>query len=165
MVFRKYFVFFLLFFSCLGITSSLLANSDIDYSPTSSETTPGTPGAKTDKSFSEANAAAMHWLNLLDQYQFPGSWLDASSLFRDVISQDQWVAAMEGTRKRYGNVRTRQVKNFTKTHTLTFGTAGEFMVITYRTEFSKKANMLEQVVMMTEGPLRLWKAVHYQIDK
>jgi hypothetical protein len=165
MVFRKYFVCFILIFSLLGTTHSLFADNAIDYSPTSSENTPGTPGSKTDPAFSESNAAAMHWLNLIDQYQFSGSWLDAGSLLRDVVSQDQWVAAMEGTRKRYGNVRTRKIKNFTRTRSLSFGTMGDFMVITYHTEFSKKANLLEQIVMMTEGPLKLWKVVHYQIGK
>lgn len=165
MVFRKHFVFFFLFFSYFSLFTPIFSDDNIDYSPTSSENTPGTPGAKTDPAFSESNAAAFHWLNLVDQFQFAGSWLDGGSLLRDVISQDQWIAAMEGTRRRYGNVRTRKVKNFTQTRTLPFGTRGNFMVITYRTEFSKKSSTLEQVVLMTEGPLKLWKVVHYQIAK
>lgn len=161
MLFRKYFVHAILFFFLFFVNSSLSADTLRPYSPHYPE-----PSASNDRepNFTEANAEAMHWLNLIDQFQYGPSWLDSGALFRDIITQEQWIAAMTDLRTPLGTLRTRKLAKYTETNRLTFGTEGHFMIITYRSEYSKRANAVEEVILKAEDQLQLWKVIHYQIN-
>lgn len=49
-------------------------------------------------SYTAANAQAIYWLNLVDQAQYGASWLEAGSLLKDLVTQEQWAGAMGATR-------------------------------------------------------------------
>ena len=46
-----------------------------------------------------AISAAKSWLSLIDKGQYAGSWRESSAYFQGAISQEKWVAALDGVRK------------------------------------------------------------------
>lgn len=122
---------------------------------------PGRPPS----TFSEANAQAIYWINLIDQFQFGATWLEAGSLVHDVVTRDQWAAAMKASRQKLGTVSSRRVSSHQRVHLLPGGTRGDFMVIKYETNYSRSPGMVETIVLMSEGNLGLWKVVSYKIEK
>ncbi|MFZ0565128.1 MAG: DUF4019 domain-containing protein [Chlamydiales bacterium] len=115
-------------------------------------------------SYTAARAEAEYWLNLIDQGQYGPSWLGLGILTKNVVTQQQWVAAMAATRKNWKNVVSRKVSAHQIVQTLPYGgSQGNFMVIQYKTSFSNKPGMVETVTLTTEGYLQLWKVISYNI--
>lgn len=146
-------------FTTLLLISPLFADSDAAYPPNPYDTA----GGKRSPAFSEANAQAMHFINLIDQQQYGGSWLEAGALMQDVITQEQWRGAMDSTRTALGPVYARKVGSHQTAKTLPGGTKGNFMIIKYETQFAQKANASETITLMTEGKLGLWKVIAYRV--
>jgi len=121
-------------------------------------------GRKTSQAFSEANAAAVHWMNLSDAQAFTGTWLESGGILKDVISQDQWSAGMASTRQRLGPVHARVVSSHVITNNLPYGAQGNFMIIKYTTQFQRMPNAVETITLTREGSLGLWKVISYRID-
>lgn len=165
MVFRKYFLFFIAFFSF-----SLLYAIPTPLTPTavSPPTTPGgvydNEGEKYGPTLTGANAEAIFWLNLVDQAQYRATWGAAADLFKDVIGVDQWVAAMKGSRQPLGTLRSRKLTKYEQTNVLPHGTKGHFMIIQFRSQFSKKTSADEIVTLVSQGPTSIWKVVNYSLS-
>ncbi|MBS0624345.1 MAG: DUF4019 domain-containing protein [Verrucomicrobia bacterium] len=112
-----------------------------------------------------ANQQVMYWLSLNDQKQYRASWLGASSFLQDVISQDQWAAAMDSVRSGLGPAKSRQMISQKKVTQLPHGTRGHFVEISYQTQFAKGGNMTEIITLMLENRSEDWKVVSYKIQK
>lgn len=151
----------ILFLSLFFLFSPLLADSTPAFPPNPFET----EGGRRAPAFSEANAQAIYWINLIDQFQFGATWLEASGLVRDVTTQEQWAAAMQQTRQGLGPVTSRRVASHTTVEVLPNGTRGNFMIIHYDTNYSQRPNMVETITLMTEGMLSQWKVVAYRIAR
>lgn len=132
--------------------------------PTTTGAPPGTAGSTTSPSFSAANAEAMHFINLIDQGQYPAAWKDAGSLLKDAVTPQQWTAAMQALRAPLGYASTRKVSHHTATNTLPFGTKGYFMIIEYSTQFAQKMKAKERVTVMTDIGGQ-WRVVAYAIQQ
>jgi|GEM_PF-6170522 len=114
--------------------------------------------------FSEANAAAMHFLNIVDNQVFAGAWLESGGLMKDVVSQEIWAAGMLAIRQPLGSVRSRTVASHRSVPSLPGGTQGDFMIITYSTRFSRgRPRGAEVITLMRQPPLGLWKVISYSI--
>ena len=150
-----------LLLAILFLTPPLLADTSAAFPPNPHET----QGGKRAPTFSKANAQAIYWINLIDQHQFGPSWLEASSLVQDITTRQQWAAAMKETRLNLGVVSSRKVSSHQTATTLPGGTKGNFMIIKYETNYSRKPNMVETITLMTQGQLSQWKVVSYKIGK
>lgn len=151
----------LLLAAALSLTCPLLADSDASYPPNPYDTS----GGMVAPAFSQANAQAIYWVNLLDQFQYGATWLEASGLLRDVITQDQWAAAMQARRQSLGPVVSRKIATHMATNQLPYGTKGNFIILTYNTQYQMFSNAVETVILMMEGPLLKWKVAGYSISK
>lgn len=125
----------------------------------------GSPGS----AFSDANAAAMHFINIVDNQIYTGAWLDASGILHDVVPQLIWSEGMRAVRNPLGPVRQRKVRDFRAVRALPGGLVGEFMIIRYDTEFTHPPRRgsviaIETVTMMIMAPLGVWRVVCYQIN-
>jgi hypothetical protein len=128
------------------------------------ESQPSSPYQTTVKT-NVANQQGIYWLGLTDQSQFPSSWLALSPITRDIISQEQWVAAMKGTRTALGSVRSRKLESTDELKQLPSGIPGKFTRLTYRTQFSG-GNAKEILILMgSKGPQEQWRVVSYRIQK
>jgi len=110
--------------------------------------------------FVAAQDEAAHWLALLDQQQYGPSWLDSGSFLKDVVTQNQWIGAMQATRKPFGNVLSRSLTKNSSITQLPNGTKGNFIVIHYRTLFSRNVQAEEVIVLMT-NQMGQWRVVSY----
>lgn len=167
MDFRKYFLILSLFCSpkVLAVSSEYTSVEALNTGP--AETAKGlydNEGEKYGPTLSAANAEAIFWLNLVDQGQYRATWGAAANLFKDVISTDQWVAAMKGSRKPLGTLRSRKLTKYDQTQQLPFGTKGNFMIIQFRSQFSNKAYADETVILVSQGSLSQWKVLNYHLS-
>lgn len=137
----------------------LFGDSNASYPPNIYETEGGQKAPVT----SEANAEAVSWLTLLDQGQYGSAWLDAGSLMKDIVTQEQWEAAMQALRQPLGNVTARKTGTSQTTQSLPGGTRGNFVVINYETSFSFKPTATEKVTLMTNA-LNQWRVISYDIN-
>lgn len=123
-------------------------------------------GDKVDNSaFTAAQDEAIHWLNLIDQAQYKGAYDDSGPYLKDIVTRDQWVGAMHGTRAMAGHVLSRQVDpSHQSLSALPGGTRGNFMQIKYNTQFSNNATATEVVTLMTD-PQGNWRVIGYTITQ
>lgn len=147
-----------LFWCLLLGTSPFLAVSNADSPPTPYVD----QGEKKSAMFSAASSEASHWLNLLDQSQYSASWLDAGPILKDVITKDQWKAALQATRRPLGLVNSRKVGEHQAKESLPSGIKGNFMVIQYETDFSAKKGAVETVTLMMIKNDQ-WRAISYSV--
>lgn len=119
-------------------------------------------GGMKSPTFSQASAEASHWMTLIDQAQYPGSWLDAGPLLQDVITQEEWVAAMQGIRRPLGIPRARKVVGGSTTEVLPRGTRGNFVTVIYNTDFSGKSGVTEIVTLMMVQ-YDQWRVISYSL--
>jgi len=143
------------------LLTPLFADTSAAYPPNPYET----KGGRRAPAFSKANAQAIYWINLIDQYQYGATWLEAGILVKDVTTQKQWAAAMKETRSGLGVVHSRKVSSHQSATSLPGGTKGNFMIIKYATNYANKPSMVETITLMTEGRLGQWKVVAYKISK
>ncbi|NGX54130.1 MAG: hypothetical protein K1000chlam4_00855 [Chlamydiae bacterium] len=143
----------------LFCASPLLADISPNRPPQSNDTT----GGSLSPVYSEANSTAISWLTLLDQGQYSATWSQGGSLLKDIVPQNQWVAAMQAIRKPLGNATTRKVSGSQATETLPGGTKGSFMIINYQTSFSNKPFVTEKITMMAWTHER-WQVISYDLQ-
>lgn len=124
----------------------------------------GTRDSRPGSPFSEANAAAIHFLNIVDNHVWDGAWLDAGGILHDVVPQRVWAAGMRATRMHLGTVRARTVAGHQRAKSLPGGLAGDFMIIHYDTQFSYMPNAVETVTLMMHAPLGIWKVICYNVS-
>ena len=107
-------------------------------------------GAQEAEAISQAQAAASGWLALVDSGKYSASWEQAAGLFKSAIDQQSWAAAAQAARLPLGTLKSREVKASTFTRTLPGAPDGEYVVITYASQFQSKASAIEIVVPLRE---------------
>lgn len=143
----------------LLLSVPLFADTSAAYPPNPYET----QGGKRAPTFSDANAQAIYWINLIDQQQYSASWLECGGIVHDITTQVQWAAGMREERLGFGTVSSRKVSSHQTATRLPGGTRGNFMIIKYETNFSRRPYQIETVTLMTEGRLGLWKVISYRV--
>ena len=121
----------------------------------------GNPGAP----FSNANAAAMHFLNIMDNQGYHGAWLDSGGIVHDVISQEVWAAGHRAVRMHKGKVLSRRVTGHRAVNSLPGGLSGQIIVIEFETQFSNGTYETESVTVMSHPPVGTWRVVNYRTVK
>jgi hypothetical protein len=99
---------------------------------------------------SDATAAALSWLALVDGGDYAHSWSSASKLFRGSVEESKWVDSVARTRGLFGALQSRKLLSATAAHTLPGAPDGEYCVIRFRSAFEKKAEALETVTPMKD---------------
>jgi len=106
--------------------------------------------------------AASKWLELVDKGMYDASWDHASIIMQNTISKKEWDKVLNATRKPMGTVTSRHLldqRPATNPHGLP---AGDYMVIFYQTNFSRKPDSKELLTLYLEG--NEWKVLTYQRD-
>jgi len=95
--------------------------------------------------------ASLKWVGQIDSGAYDDCYMSGSNAFHEKVPQDQWDNILKALRTPLGAVTSRkQISHIFKPNGFE-GTAGEFMVITYDTEFKKLPNATEVVVLRWEG--------------
>ena len=97
-----------------------------------------------------AQKAAESWLSLVDSGEYSESWNEASQIFKQKVSLQQWKIALESVRIPLGKLKSRRFKTAAYTETLPGAPDGKYVVIQYETTFEKKKSAIETVTPMME---------------
>jgi hypothetical protein len=110
----------------------------------------------------QATLASAAWLKLVDAGDYTASYRQASSLFKDHVSEGAWVEQIGAARKPLGAVVSRRVKATRYATSLPGAPDGQYVVIQYRTSFTNKKSAIETVTPMRERDGE-WRVSGYYI--
>jgi Protein of unknown function (DUF4019) len=108
----------------------------------------------------QARAAASSWLVLVDTARYSASWEQSADLFKASIGQAAWGSAVQAARAPLGPLRSRELKSSMYTRTLPGEPDGEYVVITYVSQFQNRANAIE-IVTPLRGKDGVWRVSGY----
>jgi len=109
-----------------------------------------------------AIAASGAWLSLVDEGNYAESWNQASGLFKNAVTKEQWQSTAKAVRIPLGKVVTRKLKSKQYTKTLPGAPDGEYVVIQYETTFENKKSAVETVTPMLDKDGK-WRVSGYYI--
>lgn len=119
------------------------------------------PVVSPSESASDAARSAREWVALVDGQQWTNSWAGAAGMFKAQVTAAQWEASVKPVRQPLGAAKSRAFQSFTKTRSLPGAPAGDYEIIQFKTNFERKSNAVETVVMAREGSD--WKVAGYFI--
>ena len=104
--------------------------------------------------------AGQRWLSLVDDQKYEESWNQASSMFRNEVTKEQWIAALKRSREPLGAVasRTRTRLEFSKA--LRGAPDGDYAIIHFSTTFNGKS-ATERLTLVKEDSK--WQMAAYGI--
>jgi Protein of unknown function (DUF4019) len=109
-----------------------------------------------------AQKSAEAWLALTDSGKYAESWDEASQLFKNAVTKEQWLEKVKGARGPLGKLLSRKLKSATYAKTLPGAPDGEYVVIHYDTSFENKASAVETIVPMLDKDGK-WRVSGYYI--
>jgi hypothetical protein len=109
-----------------------------------------------------AVAAAQQWLAGIDAENYARSWTDAAESFRGAITQEKWIAALQGVRAPLGKMQIRTVDSAVTQTQMPGAPDGKYVVMQFQTAFANKNSATETVtfVLQKDGQ---WRADGYFI--
>ena len=116
-------------------------------------------GTETEKA---ALTGATAWLGLIDDGRFSDSWKEASSYFRNALSEQNWAASLEAVRKPLGRLLTRRIVKSQEANSLPGAPDGRYVVMSFNTAFEHKKSAVETVTFMCDND-GAWRAAGYFI--
>jgi hypothetical protein len=93
-----------------------------------------------------AEAAATHWLKLVDSGDYAQSWQQASSTFQSAISKQEWEQKLREVRVPLGAMVSRELQSAEFATQLPGAPDGQYVVIRYDASFEHKKTAVETVV-------------------
>ncbi len=109
-----------------------------------------------------AVTAAQQWLAGIDAGNYAQSWTDASEYFQGAITQDNWIAALNGVRAPLGKMEIRTVNSAVAETQMPGARDGNYVVMQFETAFAKKNPATETVTFVLEKDGG-WQADGYYI--
>lgn len=110
----------------------------------------------------EAIMAAENFLLLVDTGQYGQSWDEASTVFQNQVSKEEWSRQIEAIRSSLGTLSKREIANAEYMTELPGAPDGHYVVIQYNSSFDKKQNGVETVTPMLDETGQ-WKVSGYYI--
>jgi hypothetical protein len=120
----------------------------------------GCRAASNPQAEADAVVAAKAWLSLVDGGKYAESWDEAAPLFQAAVSKEQWLQAMQGMRKPFGNNLSRELKSQRYRTSLPGAPDGEYVVIQFKASFENKAAAVETITPM-QGRDGTWRVSGY----
>ena len=115
-----------------------------------------------DTSEKSATAAAETWLSHVDTGDYARSWREASAYFQGAITEQAWVALLNGVRTPLGQLLSRQLTQVQHTTSMQGAPDGDYVVMQFDTRFEHKQAAVETVTFLQEKKGE-WKAAGYYI--
>jgi hypothetical protein len=107
--------------------------------------------------------AAREWLAQTDKIDGAGSYAASGAKFKEAVTVDTWVDALQKARGPLGATEQRTIFETTFDKALPDGgPEGEFALVMYRTAFAKKADSVETVTLEREKD-GVWRVIGYFI--
>ncbi len=110
----------------------------------------------------KATIAADTWLKLIDNGDYKQSWQQASSAFRNAVSEDQWTQMVGAVRQPLGALVSRKLKGAQYSTSLPGAPEGQYVVIQYDASYQNKSSAVETVTPMLDKDGH-WRVSGYYI--
>jgi len=110
----------------------------------------------------QATNAAGGWLKLVDNGDYKQSWQQASTIFRNAVTDDQWAHQVGAVRKPLGALVSRKLKSAQYATSLPGAPDGKYVVIQYDSSFQNKSSAVETVTPMLDKDGQ-WRVSGYYI--
>jgi hypothetical protein len=92
-----------------------------------------------------ATDSANRWLAQVDSGDYASGWGTAAPLFKQAVSQDQWVQMLQAKRAPMWTILSRTLKSAVYTTSLPGAPDGQYVVIVYESTFEHKKSAIETV--------------------
>jgi hypothetical protein len=109
----------------------------------------------------EAGAAALHWLQLLDQGDYAEAFEWEAQDFRMARTQSQFVRYMQARRAPFGKTLSRKVIGVANIHKFVGVPEGNYVSVLFKTGFENKSPTAERVILMKQAVG--WRVIDYRI--
>lgn len=110
----------------------------------------------------DAVSAAESWLAIIDSGKYMQSWESAAQFFKDKVPDSQWESTLRQVREPLGEVTSREVTNVQYLTYIPGAPMGEYVVIQFKTVFTRKGEGVETITPMLESD-GTWKVSGYYI--
>jgi hypothetical protein len=92
-----------------------------------------------------ATKTMLPWLELIDAADYSASYDEASATFRESLTKNQWIAALENARTPLGTLNSREIATASALTVLPDGTRGDFLLAQFNSVFEKLPAATETV--------------------
>ena len=111
----------------------------------------------------DARIAAIEFLALVDEREYDKSYSTASSVLREEVSHEDWVAHVSNSRDPLGLLDQR-MENLSVFHdSLPDAPPGEYVILTYDSSFENN-EFAAEVVAVAKGSDGVWRVVGYYFE-
>ena len=115
-----------------------------------------------DSAESQAQAADLTWLAMVDQGKYAQSWEAASDSFQSAMKEEDWQRALDHARTPLGKVLKRKLSTSKYSTSLPGAPDGQYVVTLFSTQFEHKFSAQERVIA-TRGQDGSWRVTGYFI--
>lgn len=109
-----------------------------------------------------ARTAAQQWLSLVDGKKYAESWTKMAPAFKKEVSKRKWKKTIQSIRSPLGKVVSRKLKSAEYTKELPGAPEGEYVVITFETDFANRKGAVETVTPVLGQDL-IWRVAGYSV--
>ncbi len=109
-----------------------------------------------------AQKSAEAWLALADNGKYAEAWDEAAQFFKNAITKDKWVSAMQSVRAPLGSPISRKLTSAQYTKTVPGAPDGQYVILKYATSFENKKDSVETVTPMLDKDGK-WHVAGYYI--
>jgi hypothetical protein len=120
-------------------------------------------GIAKDSTDSQAQAADLSWLAMVDQGKYAQSWETASDSFQSAMKEKDWQRALDRARTPLGKVLNRKLSTSKYSTSLPGAPDGQYVVTLFHTQFEHKTSAQETVVTK-RGQDGSWRVTGYFIQ-
>lgn len=111
----------------------------------------------------EAQQAAEEWLKVIDNGDYAKSREQAASMFKEKISEEQWVQALSTGRDALGKVAERELKAVQFTTEIPDLPDGEYAIVQFACDYEAKKETTETVILIKEED-HVWRVAGYYMS-
>ena len=109
----------------------------------------------------EARAAALHWLQLLDDGDYEEAFEFEAQDFRMYRTQGQFVRLMQARRAPFGNALSRNFIGAAHVEKFVGAPEGNYESVLFKTAFEHKNPNAERVILIKQSIV--WRVIDYRI--
>jgi Protein of unknown function (DUF4019) len=106
---------------------------------------------------------AKDYVGGLDREQYAQSWESGDPLFQHTITKEQWIKALDRSRKRLGKMNARNIKDQRPAWNPAGLPRGAYMVVEFDTSF-QNAPYSGELLTLRKGPDGKWRVLTYQVN-
>ncbi|SDN86067.1 DUF4019 domain-containing protein [Vreelandella arcis] len=110
----------------------------------------------------EAEAAALAWLEAVDNGNYEHAWETSSTLLQAPLSAGMLARTVELARRDFGEVESRKRVRVTREKSMPGAPEGDYAVYMFQTRFENQSGIIETVTPYLEGGT--WKVSGYYVE-